>query len=197
MNLHEHLRDLVARQGPSVVDTAETFRAALDDFLSEDEATTGELNLLVDAVRLGAVVRLRSILDHGGTPQAAVEEAGKYSAFGILASTQPRHWAQAWPWVEIRRTSPGWTPGRAARTNVIATSSSLTIRSGSPTATASRVALTPPSTEFSIGTMAASTAPDRTSASAAPTVATGRRRASAAPGTWSRAASVKVPSGPR
>ena len=55
MNLHDHLRDLVARQGPSVVDSAESFRAALDDFLSEDEATTGELNLLVDAVRLGAV----------------------------------------------------------------------------------------------------------------------------------------------
>jgi len=76
MNLHEHLRDLVARQGPSVVDSAEGFRAALDDFLTEDQATTGELNLLVDAVRLGAVERLRSILDHGGDPRAAIAEAG-------------------------------------------------------------------------------------------------------------------------
>lgn len=76
MNLHELLRDLVVRQGPGVVESAEGFRAALDDFLSEEEATTGELNLLVDAVRLGGVDRLRSIIDHGGQPQAAIAEAG-------------------------------------------------------------------------------------------------------------------------
>ncbi len=96
MNLHEHLRDLVARQGPTVVDTAETFRAALDDFLSEEEATTGELNLLVDAVRLGAVIRLRSILDHGGTPQAAIEEAGDAFARDRGTDDLPRcRWAVA------------------------------------------------------------------------------------------------------
>ena len=96
MNLHEHLRELVTRQGPSVVDTAETFRAALDDFLTEDEATTGELNLLVDAVRLGAVVRLRSILDHGGNPQAAVEEAGDAFARDRGTDDLPRcRWAVA------------------------------------------------------------------------------------------------------
>ena len=59
MNLHEQLRDLVERQGTGVVETPEAFRAALDDFLTEDEATLGELNLLGDAVRLGAVDRLR------------------------------------------------------------------------------------------------------------------------------------------
>jgi hypothetical protein len=74
--LHVLLRDLVSRQGPGVVETAEGFRAALDDFLTEDEATTGELNLLVDAVRLGAVSRLLSILDHGADPAAAIQEAG-------------------------------------------------------------------------------------------------------------------------
>ncbi|HWM75332.1 MAG TPA: hypothetical protein VNQ53_16410 [Nocardioides sp.] len=76
MNLHEHLRDLVARQGPTVIESAESFRAALDDFLSEDEATTGELNLLVDAVRLGAVHRMISMIDQGAEPVAAVREAG-------------------------------------------------------------------------------------------------------------------------
>ena len=74
--LHELLRDLVDRQGPGVLETADGFRAALDDFLTEDEATTGELNLLVDAVRLGAVTRLLSILDHGGDPAGAIREAG-------------------------------------------------------------------------------------------------------------------------
>ena len=96
MNLHEHLRDLVAHQGPSVVDTAEAFRAALDDFLSEDEATTGELNLLVDAVRLGAVDRLGSILDHGGSAPAAVSEAGDGFARDRGTDDLPRcRWAVA------------------------------------------------------------------------------------------------------
>ena len=90
------LRDLVVRQGPDVMETAEGFRAALDDFLSEDEATTGELNLLVDAVRLGAVNRLLSILDHGGDPAAAIDEAGDAMARdrGTDDSTRSR-WAVA------------------------------------------------------------------------------------------------------
>ena len=96
MSLHEHLRDLVAHQGPTVADTAETFRAALDDFLTEDEATTGELNLLVDAVRLGAVVRLRSILANGGSPQAAISEAGDGFARDRGTDDLPRcRWAVA------------------------------------------------------------------------------------------------------
>ncbi len=80
MNLHEHLRDLVARQGPDVVESAESFRGALDDFLTEDEATTGELNLLVDAVRLGAVHRMLSMIDHGAEPVEAVREVGEVFA---------------------------------------------------------------------------------------------------------------------
>ena len=80
MNLHEQLRDLVARQGPDVVESAESFRGALDDFLTEDEATTGELNLLVDAVRLGAVHRMLSMIDHGAEPIEAVREVGEVFA---------------------------------------------------------------------------------------------------------------------
>ena len=74
--LHELLRELVERQGAGVIETPEAFRAALDDFLTEDEATLGELNLLADAVRLGAVDRLLSMLDNGAEPHAAVAEAG-------------------------------------------------------------------------------------------------------------------------
>jgi Tol biopolymer transport system component len=94
--LHALLRELVDRQGPGVVETAEVFRAALDDFLTEDEATTGELNLLVDAVRLGAVARLVSILDHGGDPAAAIQEAGDAMARdrGTEDTTRSR-WAVA------------------------------------------------------------------------------------------------------
>jgi hypothetical protein len=77
------------------------------------------------------------------------------------------------------------------------TSASRTMRSSLPVATASSVAVTPPSTEFSMGTMAASTSPARTAARATGTEDTGRRSASRAPSTLSSAASVKVPAGPR
>ncbi|HET9421680.1 MAG TPA: hypothetical protein VFO49_11125 [Nocardioides sp.] len=94
--LHELLRELVERQGAGVIETPEAFRAALDDFLSEDEATLGELNLLGDAVRLGAVDRLLSMLDHGADPHAAVAEAGDTLARDRGTEDQRRtRWAVA------------------------------------------------------------------------------------------------------
>jgi len=77
MALHESLRELMMAQGARVTDDADQFRGALDDFLSEDEATTGELNVLVDAVRLGALRRFVDRIDHGAEPVAAVREAGE------------------------------------------------------------------------------------------------------------------------
>jgi hypothetical protein len=76
MALHDSLRELVSVRGAGVVDEAEELRGALDDFLAEDEATLGELNLLVDAVRLGALRRVLDVLAHGAAPQAAIREAG-------------------------------------------------------------------------------------------------------------------------
>lgn len=76
MALHDSLRDLVTVRGAGVVDEAEEFRGVLDDFLAEDEATLGELNLLVDAVRLGALRRVLDVMAHGAAPEAAVREAG-------------------------------------------------------------------------------------------------------------------------
>lgn len=76
MALHDSLRELVAARGAAVVDDATELRGALDDFLGEDEATLGELNLLVDAVRLGGLGRMLTMLDHGADPAAAVAEAG-------------------------------------------------------------------------------------------------------------------------
>ena len=76
MALHHSLRDLVSVRGAGVVDEAEEFRGVLDDFLAEDEATLGELNLLVDAVRLGALRRVLDVIAHGAAPEAAIREAG-------------------------------------------------------------------------------------------------------------------------
>ncbi|WP_183094424.1 TolB family protein [Nocardioides stalactiti] len=76
MALHDSLRELVQTRGAGVVDESEELRGALDDFLAEDEASLGELNLLVDAVRLGALRRVRDVLAHGADPEAAIRQAG-------------------------------------------------------------------------------------------------------------------------
>lgn len=72
MALQESLRSLVLARGVEVLADADEFRAALDDYLAEEEATRGEVNLLVDTVRLGALGRLWHLLDQGGDPRVAV-----------------------------------------------------------------------------------------------------------------------------
>ena len=77
------------------------------------------------------------------------------------------------------------------------TSASRTMTSGSPVARASSVADTPPSTLFSMGTIAASAAPECTACSARSTLAQGSPSAAGQSGTCCSAASVNVPAGPR
>ena len=77
------------------------------------------------------------------------------------------------------------------------TSTSPMTTSGSPLASASRVAHTPPSTEFSMGTIAASISPERRAPRAASTEPNGWWSAPFAGSQSSRAIWVKVPSGPR
>ncbi|GAA5144976.1 hypothetical protein GCM10023340_13490 [Nocardioides marinquilinus] len=76
MELHHHLHALGQQAGRDVFDDAEGFRGVLDDFLDEGDATTGDINLLVDAVRLGAFSSLITMLDSGADAGAAVEEVG-------------------------------------------------------------------------------------------------------------------------
>lgn len=78
--LHEALRDLGNQLGQSIFSDADTLRGALDDFLDEESADTGQINLLVDAVRLGGVARLINMLDGGADPTLAIEESGRYLA---------------------------------------------------------------------------------------------------------------------
>lgn len=94
--LHESLRELIVARGVEVVSDADEFRGALDDFLHEDEATVGELNLLVDAVRLGAVQRFLAVVDQGAQPAAAARDAGTTLARdrGVDDPTRSR-WAVA------------------------------------------------------------------------------------------------------
>lgn len=76
MELHDVLRELVADHGPGILEDAAGFRGVLDDVLAEDQATTGDINLLVDAVRFGVLNPLREMIDGGADPARAVEEAG-------------------------------------------------------------------------------------------------------------------------
>ncbi len=69
------LRGLAEQLGPEVFDDPDNFRGALDDVLDE-EASLGEQNLVVDAVRLGAYASMVTTLRQGGEPASAVAQAG-------------------------------------------------------------------------------------------------------------------------
>ena len=127
---------------------------------------------------------------------AEVEVPATYTASGRFWWTQPRHWAQACGWVEMARTSSRRVPGRPARTKVIGTAISAAMTRGVEATRLSSVALTPPSTEFSMGTTAASTVRSRRWSRAVGTSGQGSSSTSAG-ATWRSAISVKVPAGPR
>lgn len=76
MELHEALADL-ARDHRAVFSDAAAFRGALDDYLDEGTASAGTINLLTDAVRLGALDQLQSMLASGASPESAVASAGE------------------------------------------------------------------------------------------------------------------------
>ena len=80
MTLYERIRALASQLGGDVFADADGFRAALDDYLDEGSATTGEINLLVDAVRLDAAQRMLTMIEHGAEPAAAVAQAGEQLA---------------------------------------------------------------------------------------------------------------------
>jgi hypothetical protein len=75
VEMHEVLRGLVEQLGPEVFDDPDNFRGALDDVLDED-ASLGEQNLVVDAVRLGAYASMVTMLRQGGAPGSTVAQAG-------------------------------------------------------------------------------------------------------------------------
>lgn len=76
MTLEARLSELVATRGADVLGDPGEFRAALDDYLTDDEIEPGDRNVLTDAVRLGALRRLLELLGQGSDPRAAIIEAG-------------------------------------------------------------------------------------------------------------------------
>ena len=76
MELHDALRELVVAHGRSILEDPTGFRGVLDDVLAEDQASTGDINLLVDAVRFDALPPLSEMIAGGASPDRAVDEAG-------------------------------------------------------------------------------------------------------------------------
>ena len=76
MTLHDELRELVDTFGEGLLGDADQFRAALDDYLPENAALPGQLNVLYDAVRFGAYARCVELLSRGSDPMLAVGTAG-------------------------------------------------------------------------------------------------------------------------
>jgi hypothetical protein len=107
-----------------------------------------------------------------------------------------RHCASACGCVAILRIGFPTFSGRTISANETGRVVSATITSASPVASSSRVRATTPSTEFSMGTSALSAAPLRTASRVAVTFAHAMS-SSAGVVICFRAASVKVPEGPR
>lgn len=96
MALADELTALVAHAGRGVLDDATSFGAALDDYVSPEAASRGVLNLLVDAVRQGALARLLRDIAHGGDPARAVIASGDQLARDRAATDAgPSRWAVA------------------------------------------------------------------------------------------------------
>ncbi|KRB77057.1 hypothetical protein ASE01_09870 [Nocardioides sp. Root190] len=77
MKLHQSLADLARDHGHGLFRDATAFRGSLDDYLDEGQASSGTINLLTDAVRLGALDGMLTMLDSGANPADAVESAGQ------------------------------------------------------------------------------------------------------------------------
>ena len=76
MDLQHKIRLLVRTMGPRLLEDSSEFRAAMDDYLEQDDMSSGEMNLLIDAVRLDAYAQLVHLLSSGAAPDAAIITAG-------------------------------------------------------------------------------------------------------------------------
>ena len=116
MDIHIAVRDIVDQVGTGVLSDPDNFRGVLDDVLDEDAADAGEVNLLVDAVRFGAVAQLVRLLDSDADMVRAVETAA--SGFARLrggADPNASRWACAVLGFAIRRVPEGLVIDLASR----------------------------------------------------------------------------------
>lgn len=103
----------------------------------------------------------------------AVDDVGTNRAPGRFSNSHRRHCASPWGWEPTATIESSGTSSRAIRVNRTGTATSPVMRSAGGALNSSKVPETEPSTEFSMGTTAASTSPLRTRSRAAITDAAG------------------------
>ena len=116
MEIHHAVRDVVDRVGPGLLQDAESFRGVLDDVLDEEDAGVGDVNLLVDAVRFGAVDQLIRLLDSDADPTLAATTVGAgFARQRGGADTHSASWACAVLGFAVGRVSDDVVRDLAAR----------------------------------------------------------------------------------
>ena len=129
---------------------------------------------------------------------SAVEAAARTAAPGSSSRRKRAHCASGCGWEITASIASSASGSRAIRQLRMASTVSPRITvSGASQASASSVAVTPPSSEFSTGTSARSTAPRSTAITASWIDANGTSSASCAAVAWRAASSLNVPGGPR
>lgn len=107
MPISDLLRELVDQHSPRIYDDPAAFAGLLDDVLSESDATPGQANLLVDAVRFGAVPRLARAAGTGAEPERVVDEvAGRVAELRGGSDLVAARWATAVLGHSIRALPP-------------------------------------------------------------------------------------------
>jgi len=94
MTVQQELARMIEATGSSVLDDADALRAALDDFLPEDALTLGELNLIIDAVRLGAWRRVVDQMSAGADASTVIRhQAAQLARDRGTAEVDGARWA--------------------------------------------------------------------------------------------------------
>lgn len=94
MQIH-HAVEEIYRRDPGAFDETEHLVAALSDYVDTDGAGSGEIRLIVDAVKLGAFHRLRDLAEVGASPHAAIAETGAALARRRATDEDRSTWACA------------------------------------------------------------------------------------------------------
>jgi hypothetical protein len=95
VSVHEDLRTLVTGHGERVLHAPDDLRAALAEVIEAGQGSPAEMDLLVDAVRLGAYRQLLSLLAQRAEPRAAVEGAAAHLVANRGGDQRGAGWACA------------------------------------------------------------------------------------------------------
>jgi len=154
MTVQHEVARMIEAIGSSVLDDADALRAALDDFLPEDALTLGELNLIIDAVRLGAWRRVVDQMSAGADASTVIRhQAAQLARDRGTAEVDGARWAL---WIltlasghpvagpSVARPSSDSSPARDEPTRAVTIDDVATVRDPVTTPLPQPVTLTAP-----------------------------------------------------